>query len=292
MATVGWKKPEAGDEETLAEFLIREEYRCVTISERLRRGFSSGGAEDRLDFRARFSASFKAPKGFWLHYGETSVDGAALLCPNGSAWCILPRNGKGIADLASVFDPARRLSSLSGPGEDVGLLGAAMGLSPQTARLYSLMRAGEEIAPLAQPEGVDIRRASMRDIPSLCSLHGAYEEEEMPEAPRSCLPSLLERMAGMLRRQVVLIASLDGLPVGKANTNARGLSTDQLGGIYVRPEARGRGIGAFVTGSLAAMLRRENRKVCLYVRPENEEAGRMYKKLGFAEAGSYAAFHF
>ncbi len=292
MATAGWKKPEIGDAEALVEFLAREEYRCVSLSERLARGFSLGGARDRPGFAASFREPFKAPVGFWLHHDEVSIDGAALLCPKGSAWCLLPRNGRGIADLAAVFDPGGRLSSLSGPGEDVGPLSATIGRVPRIARRYALMRSCGEIAPLAAPEGVGIRRASMRDIPSLCSLHGAYEKEEMPEAPRSCLPSLLERMVGMLRRQVVVIASLDGLPVGKANTNARGLSTDQLGGIYVRPEARNRGIGAFMTGSLAAMLRHENRSVCLYVRPENGEAERMYGKLGFDEAGSYAAFHF
>jgi len=154
------------------------------------------------------------------------------------------------------------------------------------------MHANADILPRFQSPGMEIRRASMKDIVTLCSLHGAYEEEEMPKAPWFRLPSLPERMVGMLKRQIVVIASVDGRPVGKANTNARGLRTDQLGGIYVRPEARNKGIGTLMVSGLSSMLRNENRDVCLYVRPENGAARRIYGKLGFADAGSYAAFHF
>jgi predicted GNAT family acetyltransferase len=71
-----------------------------------------------------------------------------------------------------------------------------------------------------------------------------------------------------------------------------GLRTDQLGGIYVKPDERKKGIGTFMVGNLVTMLRNGNRDVCLYVRLDNGAARRIYGKLGFVDAGSYAALHF
>ncbi|HWP68974.1 MAG TPA: GNAT family N-acetyltransferase [Rectinemataceae bacterium] len=286
-----WKKPDLGDMTSLADFLAREEYRCVTLSEHMTRRFSLGGATAR----AKFGGSGLC----WLHHGEAqegsaeiTVDGAVFVDSNAASWCLLPREGGEIADLARRFVASSRLASLSGPGEDVTRLCALFGRPPLAERHYDLMKAKAGIPTPSKSAGVEIRRASMRDIAALCSLHGAYEEEELPKALRFRLPSLPERMVGLLRRQVVVLAFMDGRAVGKANTNARGLRTDQLGGIYVRPEARNKGVGTLMVSGLSAILRDESRGICLYVRPDNRSAKRMYAKLGFVDAGSYAAYHF
>jgi hypothetical protein len=217
----GWKRSEQGDMAQLAEFLEREEYRCVTLSEHLLQLFSFRGTTCRM--------RSKSTQECWIHYGETedgkgeiTINGIAVMNSNGAAWCLLPREGDETADLAGKFDVTGRLASLSGPEEDAERLRASIARIPLSVGHYSLMRSTIGTQAQFQPAGIRIRRASMRDIVAVCSLHAAYEEEELPKAPRHLMPSLPERMAGLLKRQVVVLAFLEGRLAGKANTNARG----------------------------------------------------------------------
>ena len=79
---------------------------------------------------------------------------------------------------------------------------------------------------------------------------------------------------------------------GKPTRIPEALGIDQLGGIYVSPEMRRRGLGSMMVENLVSLLASLGRGVCLYVRSENEEARRLYIKLGFVDAGTYASYRF
>ena len=293
----------------LSTFLIEEEYRCIALSERLRSWLERGGISGR--FRGLDGSK---P---WIHCGEIPsaaaivsegsgfVDGVALLRPDGTGFCILPESAEGVRGFASIVRAAGTLSSLTGMGEDLERIAVALGVSPLEARSYLLMRfnanasrglpffglsQGANLSPGNQE--IEVRRATVRDFSSLCSLHEAYEREEIGSRQLLFAASLPERIMRILGKQIAVVATIKGKIVGKANTNARGLRSDQIGGVYVIPELRRRGVGALMVGSLTSLLAASGRGICLYVRPENEGACRLYAALGFIQAGTYGSCSF
>jgi ribosomal protein S18 acetylase RimI-like enzyme len=58
-----------------------------------------------------------------------------------------------------------------------------------------------------------------------------------------------------------------------------------VNGVYVDPNARGRGIGGVLVEAALASAREARARVGLYVREDRLEARRLYERLGFRPAG-------
>lgn len=305
----GWVRPTPEYSRPLLEFLKAQEYRCVALSERVKRWADPDAS--RVGFRG---LEGKRP---WIHRAGLAppaagpdedprvIDGAALLGPEGRGLCILPESEEGVYGFIALAGSKRPLSSLIGPGEALDRVATALGVRPIETKKYLLMLYRAPSSPdvlhespglgsnIPAPKGkLEIRHATIRDFSRLCSMHEAYEMEEMGGREPLFAASLPERIIGMLRKQIVVVAIRDGTIVGKANTNARGLGVDQLGGVYISPEARRGGIGSLMVEGLVSHLSSLGRGVCPYVRPDNETALRLYFKRGFVEAGSYASYRF
>ena len=79
-----------------------------------------------------------------------------------------------------------------------------------------------------------------------------------------------------------------GDPSAKGWGTARG-SVGAIGNVYTRPDCRGRGLAAEVTGAVARELqRRGTATIVLNVADSNGVARRVYERLGFVE---YCVFH-
>lgn len=121
------------------------------------------------------------------------------------------------------------------------------------------------------------------DIDALYPLQEAYEREEvLPQGAVFNSAACRLGLERLLQDQVVYGAELDGRVVAKANTNARAFTRAQLGGIYVLPAYRRRGIAARLTAHLACRLQEEGLTVGLFVKTRNAAALRAYDKIGFA----------
>jgi predicted GNAT family acetyltransferase len=163
------------------------------------------------------------------------------------------------------------------------------GSLPLTARLsidYHLMglERGEYRPPVEEPEpeGLRLREAGPPDARGLYPLQRDYElEEVLIEPGHFDPPTCLANLRKTLRRQVVILAELDGRPVSKAGTNARGFDADQIGGVFTVEGQRGRGLARRVMVVLLERIFREKSLASLFVKKQNPAAVALYRRLGF-----------
>jgi len=196
-------------------------------------------------------------------------------------------------------DPLHAAQGLAG---DMDLLEAALkkkGLFPASSYDYELRSKKvlpemtdtiENSVPLRGSfrDNLTIRKAEMADASALFPLQAGYEQEEvLPQGalfePAVCLKGL----EYLIAQNMLLVAELEGRPVGKANINAQSYNCLQIGGVYVRPEFRSLGIAQALTTALIQMFARQKNHFTLYVKKTNIAARRVYDKLGFVKTGDY-----
>lgn len=123
------------------------------------------------------------------------------------------------------------------------------------------------------PEGVEVRRAALDDLPRLASF---YQDAEDMARSRAAV----ERP---LRDRRIWMAVRAGEVLSTALTNAETDQYAMIGGVYTPAAQRGQGLARAVVSALCAELLAEARCPLLYW--ENPNAGRVYRALGFHEIG-------
>ena len=140
----------------------------------------------------------------------------------------------------------------------------------------------------AGPEGLSIRRAEARDLEGLAAMHAAYEAEEVlptGKKPNSALSRM--NIEKIFVHEHLLVAELDGQLVGKINTSASSATRCQIGGVYVHPAHRSRGIAGRMTAEFSSSLLGSGLGLSLFVKKHNIAARKAYLKVGFVTLGSY-----
>jgi ribosomal protein S18 acetylase RimI-like enzyme len=128
-----------------------------------------------------------------------------------------------------------------------------------------------------------IRAATRDDLPVLRQLWGEFgaEVEDAPWRDSDQDEELAEIQA-LLVRGVVLLAEDEGRATGLAFGAKTGRRVAELRGLYVRPEARRRGLAAALTREFAARVRADGAEVVeLDVVASNESARAAYARWGF-----------
>jgi len=223
------------------------------------------------------------------------VRGAILKLGMGLVFPLLPpRAGPGPERLPASL--GERTGSIVGPAKDVERFESALSLRPLVAVRYDLMSRKPRSSALrrgAAPQGLRVYCAGAGNLDELSPLQEAYEKEEVLTAIHSFdAAGSRASLARALRDQVVVFGRLDGSAVAKAATNARAFSLDQMGGVFVAPPYRRRGIGSAVVSALISILESEGRGTVLFVKKGNEAAKGLYDELGFETLDDYRADYF
>ncbi|MFW6291286.1 MAG: GNAT family N-acetyltransferase [Spirochaetota bacterium] len=180
----------------------------------------------------------------------------------------------------------RRIYSIMGRSGDVRALEDAFRRPPLQYLEYHLMAQADpppELPLPRVPRDLRIREACERDARRLFDIQKKYEIEEVLLPGNTFSPTAaMQHLKQTLRDQVVLVAELDGTPVGKANTNARGVFFDQIGGVFTERALRSRGIATALMLRLLERLASESKNASLFVKKDNAPALRMYRNIGFA----------
>ena len=262
--------------EPLMRFLGPLEAGCVSLTEKLvhrRRLALPPGREYALIAR--------------LERGER-VTGAILQSQNGLYYPVLdPTSPVVEADaVRRLSRSTRRIYSIMGRSDDVRALEDAFRRPPLQYLEYHLMAQEDpppELPLPRVPREMRIREASERDARRLFDIQKKYEIEEVLLPGNTFSPTAaMHHLKQTLRDQVVLVAELDGMPVGKANTNARGVFFDQIGGVFTERALRSHGIATALMLRLLERLASESKNASLFVKKDNAPALRMYRNIGFA----------
>lgn len=138
-----------------------------------------------------------------------------------------------------------------------------------------------------------IRRLESADAEAFCKIR-LEALERNPEAFQATFrdeaAQSLNQVADRLRRATVFGAAISDAWVGMAGFfTLQGEKVRHKGvlwGMYVRPETRGRGIGAALAERVIAHARTEVEILALSVIAENAAARRLYERLGFVAYGT------
>ncbi len=126
-----------------------------------------------------------------------------------------------------------------------------------------------------------LRLASLRDAPTA---FGRTLDETLAE-PESFWAEM-ERSVTEPGRHVMFVVEENARPLGLAFGIRRPDGIAHLGGMWVAPEARGRGAGRALGEAVLAWARAEGfPRVALWVTDGNAPARRLYERLGFAVTG-------
>ena len=157
-------------------------------------------------------------------------------------------------------------------------------------------RPGQPVYVLDEPPspgGSALRAARLDDLDALVrsSAHAYLEEVGVDAYKRD--PALFEwRTRAQIEQGRSWIWAEDGRILFKAEASAWTEKAIQLQQVWVDPELRGRGYGKRGLADLCRLLLARTPTVCLFVRPENEAAIRLYEGLGMRRTITYRSIIF
>ena len=184
------------------------------------------------------------------------------------------------------------IHSLQGREKDVLIMEAAL----EKIGLYAEEKIDYDLMCIDRPPsgfytacaGLVIRKPLNTDMNDLAALQAGYEQEEVLPAAADFNAAVSRlNMEQIFSKEQMLVAELDGRVIGKINTNAATFTRYQVGGVYVLPEYRGRGIARRMAGEFITSLVAQGRGISLFVKKSNLAARRVYRRIGFETLGNY-----
>lgn len=157
-------------------------------------------------------------------------------------------------------------------------------------------RPGQPVYSIEEPpegDSTDLRAATMEDLDLLLPACAATHREELGVDPLERDPeSFRRRTVSQIQEGRSWLWAQDGTILFKAEASAWTPSAVQLQQVWVDPDVRGQGYGTRGISDLCRLLLERTPSVCLFVRPENEPAIRLYEKIGMRRAGTYRSLLF
>ncbi len=286
-----WRHAGKRDLSQLLAFLLPNEWRAVPYTSRLRR-------QGKKAFPTSLEASVLICRKGAAIQGTMMLTSMGLLLPSFSP---NPYDCRALppAPFPGWNDLKFRLFSVMGPVGEVTWLKDQLPLCPVVTVDYHLMLqsresfTGSSRESIPFPPGLMVHTAYPRDVDALLPLQIRYELEEVViNRQRHSEQICRQNLKRALRQQLVLMAEQNGRVVAKAGTNARGFTTDQIGGVFTVEKVRNNGIAFRVMEELLQRIFAEKQSACLFVKKDNLPALSLYRKLGFRVAEGYQISYF
>jgi predicted GNAT family acetyltransferase len=221
-------------------------------------------------------------------WGAFAADGAemvGLMLRFSNTVIPVDRDGECAAVFAPIIDTEPGLAGMRGTSELVADLQALLRRYQATdwedsfhLRLLHPPHCAPETLTLA-------RRARPEDLDRLAALYAEagsmYRSRANVAAKLDTTRVFVAEEPATLRRPARIVSC--------ALLNVEGHDAGLIGGVYTHPQARGRGYAAACTARLSLDLLNDGKMPCLFY--ENPVAGRVYRRLGFEDAGRWAVLY-
>ncbi len=264
----------------------REEY-CVSLSSRLYKG----------------ARELELPRGnsglLLLHRRQEKggIDGSAYFESSGFSFSIQPPRKEPLPPwLAEHLLPYRhRLFSTMGVRKDCDRFMEMFQLRPRHRVEYHIMvrDPGNGKPPLDCAGGWKILRGRPENQAILLPIQLLYEEEEVLIPGRRVNKKFIATQLKLsLEQQRLLFIEKNGIVLAKAQTNARGKSVEQIGGVYTLAPLRNRGLATLLIERLSTEIHADGKSAALFVKKHNSAAIRLYEKCGYRLGKDFSIAYF
>lgn len=185
----------------------------------------------------------------------------------------------------------RRFASVYGPREAVTGIWTELSSGHQRARE---IREEQPLMTLEGPPAVkahpEVRPARPDEFSTLLPASAAMFEEELGFSPlQNGSVQYRLRLEDLIRRgRALVLTAEDGSIRFKADLGVVSRSCTQIQGVWVDPAERGRGLSVPGVAAVAEYALGVAPRVSLYVNGYNTAAVRAYRRVGFAQVGSFA----
>lgn len=228
--------------------------------------------------------------GFYLASDDAEVRGVALVA-GARVVCVGAMEEESAREIGVALAPrAPSPEVVVGSAEAVrgvwyGVCGAREPRRCITQRLFEL---GPE-RPLVAPTGVRVGFASTRDAPEIIAAAQSMAETDAGHAlsardARGLANTVLKKIA---EERVWCALDAEGRVIFKASLARSARACARLEGVWVHPDARGRGVATQALSSVCAALLERHGLISLYADVSNEPATRLYRRVGFRPTLSY-----
>lgn len=276
---MGWQIAKERHFAQVLEFLRTREWGCVSFTAQLHR---DGVPEFPSRLRKRIHIDSN---------DDETVHGAVLQTTSGLVYPVFRTEREEMPELPEhLYKRIRRgsliFNTVMGRGGHVRALENLVPKDASHSVDYYLM---VQKSPVAQPTAkhladlnVELHLGTPDKTDKLFALQEGYEREEVLLEGRSFQPQAAwQSLKQALRKQVVVYATEDGHPIGKAATNARGFDFDQIGGVFTEPAHRNRGIAQALMRYILGFVQDAGKRATLFVKTHNRAAIALYRNLGF-----------
>ena len=198
------------------------------------------------------------------------------------------------------FFKLKKIHSVQGIREEVLFLEDAVknyGRKISDSIDYNFMSLGNDQLKIINDRisGLVFRVPQMTDIDALAPLQAAYEQEEVMHNGSVFSPAASRiNLSNIIAGGRVLAAELNGRLIGKINVSGISFTKFTIGGVFVHPDFRGKGIARLMTSRFLSSLLSENKGMgaSLFVKKPNIPAQKLYFRLGFRVLCDYRITYF
>jgi ribosomal protein S18 acetylase RimI-like enzyme len=235
----------------------------------------------------------------WVLCSKNGKIQAMVISSKNNILPVLCGQKKSLTDLKKSFLPSKKIHSLQGLKNEVIILQNEIGktgMTPIDIIDYDLMYLDRQPNKEKNPANNSnlmlkktvLRTPNMTDIDAMAPLQAAYEMEEVLPKGSDFSPAASRiNLANIIANGQVLAVEIDGRLIGKINVSAASFTRYQVGGVYVCPEFRGKGIARLMAYEFISSLICGGKGVTLFVKKTNSPARRLYSSLGFTVRNDY-----